>query len=129
MRNIRVISSQADNVKTISSSATTWGKLKQELGSHFSGVSDMKAIVRDTRITLESDEAILPTGDFTIILSMKKIASGIDIYEETGFTKEELEDLKMNLISFIDTVLELDTSANNDEDSKALDELSAEGLI
>lgn len=73
--------------KTVS--ATTWGELKAEL--QISG--DMKGIIAETKVTLENDNAVLPTGigkhrvgvkrgqpngfDFTIYLTPSKVSSGV----------------------------------------------------
>lgn len=136
MRNIRVISSQTNSAKTIQSSATNWGDLKNELANHFSGVSDMKAIVRDTRVTLESSDAVLPTGDFTIILSMKKIASGSDSDTNTTRYRDAiLREMRTKLNNIFDDLLgeeeeeeEIKSNLTND-DEDALQELADEGLI
>lgn len=92
MRTIRIISTQSDSVKSLESSATSWGELKEELSGMFSGVSDMKAIVRETRVTLEAAEAVLPEGNFTVILSMKKIASG-----STRYNTSQLKELRTKI--------------------------------
>lgn len=134
MRNIRVISSQTNSAKTIQSSATSWGDLKSELSNHFSGVSDMKAIVRDTRVTLEASDAVLPTSDFTIILSMKKIASGIEESDNntTRYRDAVLRELRTKLNNIFDDLLgseDEDSSNLTDDDEDALQELADEGLI
>lgn len=50
------------------------GVLK-EVGIPFSG---MKAVVGETRVTLESEKAVLPEGDFTLFLMPVKTKSGAD---------------------------------------------------
>jgi hypothetical protein len=135
MRNIRVISSQTNSAKTIQSSATNWGDLKNELANHFSGVSDMKAIVRDTRVTLEAADAVLPTGDFTIILSMKKIASGTENpFNTTRYKDAVLRDMQTKLNNIFEDLLnenceEKLSEGLSEDDLDALNELEEEGLI
>jgi len=135
MRNIRVISSQTNTAKTVTSSASNWGDLKNELSAHFNGIGDMKAIVRDTRVTLESNDATLPTGDFTIILSMKKIASGSDSENNTTRYRDGiLRELRTKLNNIFDDLLgeeEEEELKNNltEDDEDALQDLADEGLI
>lgn len=134
MRNIRVISSQTNSAKTIQSSAANWGDLKNELANHFSGVSDMKAIVRDTRVTLEAADAVLPTGDFTIILSMKKIASGNE-FNTTRYKDAVLRDMQTKLNNIFEDLLNENVEEEefseglSEDDLDALNELEEEGLI
>lgn len=135
MRKIRIISTQSDGVKTIESSASTWGELKSELSSSLSNVQDMKAIVRDTRNTLESDEAVLPEGDFTIILTMKKIASGSED-KVTRYSKSQILEIRTKILNLIDDLLDYEENLKNDkleelteEDIEELEKLRQEGLI
>jgi len=136
MRNIRVISSQTNTAKTVTSSASNWGDLKNELSAHFNGIGDMKAIVRETRVTLESSDAALPTGDFTIILSMKKIASGTDSDTNTTRYRDAiLREMRTKLNNIFDDLLgeeeeELQQQGNlTEDDENALQDLADEGLI
>ena len=85
---ILVKNTNEDGVRTVETQATTWGELKSELG--VSG--DFKAMVRETRATLENDDAILPIGlgkhltgtrkgqsngfDCTIAITASKIRAG-----------------------------------------------------
>lgn len=135
MRKIRIISTQSDGVKTIESSASTWGELKSELSSSLSNVQDMKAIVRDTRNTLESDEAVLPEGDFTIILTMKKIASGSED-KVTRYSKSQILEIRTKILNLIDDLLDYEENLKKDkleelteEDIEELEKLRQEGLI
>ena len=96
MRTIRVISSQSDRAKSVESAATTWGQLQSDLSSHISDIGNMKAIVRETRVSLESPEAQLPESNFTVILSMKKIASGSN-ENGTRYTDSQIRELRTKL--------------------------------
>ena len=116
MRTIRVISTQSDRAQSIESSASTWGELQSALSGIISNVNDMKAIVRETRVSLESSEAQLPEGNFTVILSMKKIASG----NETRYTDSQLKELRTKLNNLFNDLLE------EDEDETPVNGISAE---
>jgi hypothetical protein len=134
MRTIRVISTQADSAISIESNATTWSQLKEELGARFSGVSDMKAIVRETRVTLESPEAQLPEGNFTIILSMKKIASGVrysisQLREIRTKLNNVFADLLGDLAAEEEEVEEEDVNALQAEERAEIEELRRQGLL
>lgn len=83
MRKITVVSTQTDDVFDIESSAETWGELMRN--DRLSGAGRMRAMVRETRNTLESPEAILPAGDFTLYLSPTKVKS--------GWSQTDLEDI------------------------------------
>lgn len=75
MRKITIVSTNTDQVFDVESSAETWGELKREDAvSNVSG--GMKAIVRETKNTLENDQAILPQGDFVLYLTPGKVKSG-----------------------------------------------------
>lgn len=137
MRTIRVISTQADSAISIESNATTWSQLKEELGARFSGVSDMKAIVRETRVTLESPEAQLPEANFTIILSMKKIASGVRYsISQLRELRTKLNNVFADLLEDVaseeeveEEVEEEDVNALQDEERAEIEELRRQGLL
>jgi len=116
MRTIRVISTQSDRAQSVESAASTWGELQSALSGIISNVNDMKAIVRETRVSLESPEAQLPEGNFTVILSMKKIASG----NETRYTDSQLKELRTKLNNLFNDLLE------EDEDETPVNGISAE---
>jgi gas vesicle protein len=129
MRTIRVISPQSTSARTFESEATSWGDLREELSETYSGISDMKAIVRENRNTLESDSASLPEGNFTIILSMKKIASG----NHTRYTDSQIKELRTKLLNLLEDVLS-ETEASlpdqelSEEELEDLENLRSEGL-
>jgi hypothetical protein len=130
MRTIRVISTQSDRAQSLESSASTWGELQSALSGIISNVNDMKAIVRETRVSLESSEAQLPEGNFTVILSMKKIASG----NETRYTDSQLKELRTKLNNLFNDLLEEDedeTPANgiSAEEDRDIARLREQGLI
>ena len=130
MRTIRVISTQSDRAQSVESAASTWGGLQSTLSGIISNVNDMKAIVRETRVSLESPEAQLPEGNFTVILSMKKIASG----NNSRYTDSQLKELRTKLNNLFNDLLDEDedeTSANgiSAEEDRDIARLREQGLI
>jgi len=77
MRNINVISSRTNGVKPVQSSASTWGDLKADLIAAGLDVSNMTAIVRETRNNLAVEDAKLPEGNFSLFLMAEKKAGAI----------------------------------------------------
>lgn len=131
MRTIRVISSQSDRAKSVESAATTWGQLQSDLSSHISDIGNMKAIVRETRVSLESPEAQLPESNFTVILSMKKIASGSND-NGTRYTDSQIRELRTKLQNLFEDVLAGNVASNttlSEDEEDDLDQLRAEGVI
>lgn len=95
MRQIRIMSTQTGTVKTISSDAVTWGELKQNSDIRNSMGTSTQAIVRETKNTLEHDDAVLPEGDFTIFFVPTKTKSGgITPEEVTEIIEDKVEDAK-----------------------------------
>ena len=130
MRTIRVISTQSDRAQSVESAASTWGELQSALSGIISNVNDMKAIVRETRVSLESSEAQLPEGNFTVILSMKKIASG----NETRYSDSQLKELRTKLNNLFNDLLDEDddeSPANgiSAEEDRDIARLREQGLI
>lgn len=76
MRQITVFSMRLGVPKNITSGATTWGELKNELISQGIDPNGMKAIVKDLAITLEADAAQLPEGSFVVMLTPSEVKSG-----------------------------------------------------
>lgn len=80
LRNITIASTTRSTPVRITSEATTWGQLKDSLRNDFRDLEQMRAVVRETRNDLASDDAVLPTGDFSILMSPKQIkAGGLDV--------------------------------------------------
>lgn len=81
------------SVKQIEFNGTKWSELRSVLSNN--GISynsgAMKAIVGETENTLESDDAVVPTTDFTLFLLPQKVKSGYDedSYEESYDEEEE----------------------------------------
>jgi len=82
MRQIKVISTQGDANIELNSSATTWGELSEEINATGRiSTSNMKAMVRETKATLEVAGALLPEGTFTVFLTASKIKSGLQLID------------------------------------------------
>lgn len=56
---------------------SNWGQLQRELAQRGISYSNMSVTVKETKVTLESDQAVLPTSDFTIFLFPKQVKSGM----------------------------------------------------
>lgn len=78
MRKITIVSTKIDGKVELNSSATTWGELKPELTNNNISISDMKVMEKDSKMTLDSDSAVLPTGDVILFLTPGKVKSGND---------------------------------------------------
>lgn len=109
IRDIRIISSTRTGVKNISSSVETWGQLKDSI-SDFGDLSKMTAVVKETRVTLDNNEALLPEGTFTVYLSPKQIKAG------SGNSVEIITALRDKLNSAFDELIEEIEDGNFDDD-------------
>ena len=78
---------------TITTIAQTWGELQNELVNNNVSLSNVKAVVGETRITLESNSAVLPTGNFNLYLLPKKTKSGMAKLANPK-TKDEIKESK-----------------------------------
>lgn len=78
MRTITVMNPQTNTPLELNSSVTTWGELKSELLNNNINPTGMKGLVRETRVSLESDAAMLPETGFTLFLSASKMTAGIN---------------------------------------------------
>lgn len=77
MRTITVLNPQTQTPVVINSDVTTWADLQNVLLQHNINPTGMKGLVRETRNSLESSSAILPTTNFTLFLSASKMSAGI----------------------------------------------------
>lgn len=99
IREIKIISSTRQGVKTLNSEVETWGQLKDSLHD-YGNLSSMTAVVKETRNSLQVDEARLPEGDFTLYLSPKQIKAGTN-----DRSVAILESLKDKLSEAIDEII------------------------
>lgn len=117
MRTVNVASRASNRPVILENFAgTTWAELREELENRGAWKSNLEAIVRETKVTLQRDEAVLPEGSFTIYLVETKNAAGMSsadaetlgaqisqaIYRAASVaSEEEVQDLKNRLITEI----------------------------
>ena len=78
MKRLVKIRLDGGNVIEKTASSVTFGELKKEIGMNFEG---QKVIIRETRHTLEDDEARLPLQDFNLFVYPLKVKNGMDYSE------------------------------------------------
>lgn len=77
-RTVRVVSSQFDRPRSLESQATTWGELQKEMIAQTDPIhfEEMSVVVRQTKVSLVDDNAVLPEESFDLFLSPAKVKSG-----------------------------------------------------
>lgn len=75
-RKIIVVSTKDNARKEITTDVRTWGELQPLINAERISTSDMKAMVRETKVNLDHTGAVLPEGDFTLFLTPGKVKSG-----------------------------------------------------
>jgi hypothetical protein len=75
---VRVYNTRTQAQKTIETSVTKWGELKEVLNGQGVETHNLKAINGETEVTYDSPDAILPDNDFTLFLIPEKVKSGAD---------------------------------------------------
>lgn len=79
MRKIRVFSTKTNTSSSFDSSASNWGELRNQIISSTQLLrEDMVATVFETKNTLIREDAAIPEGDFTLVLTPAKTKSGQD---------------------------------------------------
>lgn len=76
-RIVTVYNTIGNNQKQVRSSANMWGELQTDLLSNGVSFSGMTAVIGETQVTLESNQARLIDGDFTLFLMPQKVKSGV----------------------------------------------------
>jgi len=76
MRSIITYSTRGAKLETIESDATRLGALKEDMDEAGIDYSGLKLMVSETEVTLESDEAVLPEGEFTLMMLPDEVKSG-----------------------------------------------------
>jgi hypothetical protein len=76
MRKVTIYSTIGNDSKEAFVSSTTWGDLQNELAVKQISASGMKVIIGESQLTLESNQAELPLGDFTLFFMPQKVKSG-----------------------------------------------------
>jgi hypothetical protein len=124
MRKVTYFVTTNNSTKSVNSSANTWGELKDQLGIE----ADLKFVLKETRVTLESNDAILPSTDITIFGFAKKNKSGsvdaADIVRELNWLRSEVNSRIDDIIQTIvdESGLEL---TSDEDDSEVLSEEAA----
>lgn len=77
MRKVTIYSTIGNDMKEVMVNSMNWGDLQVELSRNGVNASGMKAIIGDSQLTLESNQAELPSGDFTLFFMPQKVKSGI----------------------------------------------------
>ena len=92
-RKITIYSTKTKATQEITTPVNTWGELKPLVNSEM-GVGNAKCMIRETRNTLENNEAQLPTGDFTVFVYPEKVKSGGTAKEGDAYASLSDADLR-----------------------------------
>ena len=77
MREIRVFSTKVK--KKLQSDVSTWGELKRILSVNNISYTGMNAALSGSKVSLQHNDAVLPTDNFVLYLMPNKVKSGINI--------------------------------------------------
>lgn len=108
MRTIKVVSTTAGTKVTIETSVSTWGQLKKDSKMASLLGSNMTAVVRETKVNLEHDDAVLPTGDFTIFLVQTKTKAGLTRAELEEILDAHMEEAKEAILEDLTEALDIE---------------------
>lgn len=102
MTTFKVITIGSNEIKTVSSNATTWGALKTDLNNAGVDTNNVSATLRVSKLALTRDDAQLPEGDQVIVLSPTKIKAGGELrpssYDySTGGVQRMIADMNRNM--------------------------------
>lgn len=75
-RDIKVLNPSTNQPVTINTAVTTWGQLKPILNDKGITTVNMEGLVRESRVSLINDDALLPTETFTLYLFPIKNKAG-----------------------------------------------------
>lgn len=92
-RKVLVFDTAKQSKVEFESSATIWGDLKKELSKYDIGTSNCKFIEGSTKLTLEQEQALVPTKDFVIFkmpVSTKSAAKVLTSGEYKEIIKAEI---------------------------------------
>lgn len=98
MRKIIVFSTTAGRKIEVMTDASTWGQLKSVAEVKGLLSDNMEGAVKETKVSLKSDDAVLPSGDCTIFLVQSKTKAGITEARLREIIDEEIEIFKDDLI-------------------------------
>lgn len=89
MRKVTIYSNKTRATQEINTNVSTWGELKSLINEDMM-VSSARCMVKENRMTLESAQAVLPTGDFIVYVYPTKVKSGITEDAYTDLTDAKL---------------------------------------
>ena len=90
VRSVLVYSTVGQTKKEIQTNAANWSQLKAALLDHGVGTQGMKAVIGESQVSLDLDEAKIPTEGFTLFLVPSKVESGY--YDSDGDWIDEDDD-------------------------------------
>jgi hypothetical protein len=101
MKKVLIYSTTGSNGKIVETEATEWAGLQTSLLAAGVSFEGMKAIL-DSRVTLESSRAQLPTGDFTLFLMPLKTKSGLQMIDIEGLSYYQCRAMVRDIITNAD---------------------------
>ena len=114
---IRVFSTKSNNLEKINVKGTTWGGVYAEIAAKGLINSDMRAVLRENNMTLESSDIIMPTTPYTVFVTPIKTKSGV--YNPNL----KVDEAKERLRELLDDITELFEDAIENLDSEEQVEL------
>lgn len=125
MRKLTIYSTVGNDMKEVFVQSTLWGDLQGELAGKGINVNGMKAIIGDSQVTLESNQAVLPEGEFILFLMPGKVKSGViwsignEDEEEEGYPEDDTPkgQIKAKILSIGNDINELYVMVDNLTDS------------
>lgn len=122
-RKIVVFSTKTNVSKSVISDATTWGQLRGEIGSMLN--EEMVATILETKNQLVSFEAILPEGEFKLVLTPAKTKSGAEIIDTASVLQSLKEKWNQAFTDVMNEIEDGDHSTDIEIDSSSSATLSA----
>lgn len=96
MRKVTIYSTIGTDSKEIMTNAANWGDLQSEFAHNSLNYSGMKAVIGESQVTLESNQAELPGGDFTLFFMPQKVKSGAIWSHEEDEDDEPVRPVQVN---------------------------------
>lgn len=118
-RKIVVFSTKTNKSSSVMSDATTWGQLKDELSSVLN--EEMVATIVETKNQLVSNDALLPEGEFKLVLTPAKTKSGgeiIDIASVFAEFREKVDAAFEEVLQSIENGNHSSTGLSSSEDDE-----------
>ncbi len=118
-RKIVVFSTKTNKSSSVMSDATTWGEFKGEISSFLN--EEMVATIVETKNQLVSNEALLPEGEFKLVLTPAKTKSGgevIDIASVFAEFREKVDRAFEEILESIENGDHSSSSLNSSEEEE-----------